>query len=277
MKYAQIEINLLPPELQPGPAVRYAVLFNFAVVAIVVAFILLDAATGLPHLMLLKKDIRDRKQLVAQRAQEVADYDRLIAVRDAIGSYGRLISLASGAYVDLPVIMDRLARVIPDGVYLDKVEHRRPKAGSRESEIVVGLKATRRDPRMLQQTLAAFKQEPLLANCYMRSAEYQAEALDEFMQRINVLWKASGTGIDQGTTADQFGFEIHIMLERPLPVRGVPVAYDVSQFFSPYWVAQPEKTEKPAKTGKEQTVEAGAQAAKKGTTAPAGAAAKEAQ
>src|SRR5688500_14743454 len=108
--YRNIEINLLPPELQPPPTVRTAVILNAAIILGVLTYMGLLTFTTFNQISSQQEQIRDAQQLIESKQSVVAMYDALSGVDDQIDRYGRLVSLASVDYVDVPVLLDRLAR-----------------------------------------------------------------------------------------------------------------------------------------------------------------------
>jgi hypothetical protein len=267
MSYDRIEINLLPPELQPGPAVRYGLMVNIAMIAGTVTFIVLDAIINSFKLNDLVAQNKNLEQTKVNLETVTADFNRLIAIDQQITNYGKMISLASGFYYDLPVVMDRISRLLPAEVYVDKVSNARTRKGSKSSQVSVALKTSRRDPRLMQQTLVAFKGEPLFQDCFLRTATFEQESLDPIKQRMNVDWSASGAEIDEQLLVDMYTFEIAVNLPLSARITGLPVAYDQSRYFEGYDIdlsAVDEEAE-----GR-QNVAKGAKAVKSGTSAPEG-------
>jgi Tfp pilus assembly protein PilN len=232
VSYNRIEINLLPPELRPGPAVRYALVINFLVIAVTIAYLAVDSLFGMSRITSLHEDKTAVEQQIRDGQQVVADHQRLVLIHQAIVDYGKLIGMASANYVDMPVVLDRLARVMPDGVYLRSISNDKAAEQPGGANLVISLSASRRDPALLLETLRAFKGDPVFENCYMRFARFQEESLDQFLQRVGVNWSTTGPGIDDTLLAEQFEFDIHTRISTPIADLGLPVVQDDSVYFA---------------------------------------------
>ena len=70
MSYRRIEVNLLPPELQPGPAVRSALLINIALILATLFTIGLSAAFGAYTYAQNVEGIAATKQSIARPSRD---------------------------------------------------------------------------------------------------------------------------------------------------------------------------------------------------------------
>src|SRR5687768_7902542 len=104
--YRNIEINLLPPELQPPPTVRTAVILNIAIVLGMLAYMAVSTVKTFNDIRLQQQQIRDNEQLIQSKQPVVEMYTELSDIREKVDRYGRLVSLASVDYVDVPVLLD---------------------------------------------------------------------------------------------------------------------------------------------------------------------------
>ena len=238
--YSRLEINLLPPELLPGPTVRYALLINIGIILFTVAFIGLSVYL---HWLKLNVAMEERVGLQAQvatKAGVVKDYDRLNKIGVSIGRYGRLIALASDDYVEMPVVLDRIAKILPDEVFLTRITNNRTEGKGLPIVLGVQLTASDQDPDLMIRTLNAFKQEPMLADCFLPAAEFTEVSLDELMQRYQIDWSVNGPDVEPQVWAKHYLFEIDVRLNRPLDISEVPVQRDVTGAFdNPEMVSAP--------------------------------------
>lgn len=250
MSYNRLEINLLPPELRPGPAVRYALVVNFFVIAVTIAYLAVDSLFGMSRITSLHEDKTAVEQQIRDGQQVVTDHQRLVLIHQAIIDYGKLIGMASANYVDMPVVLDRLARVMPDGVYLRSVSNDKAAQEPGGANLIISLSASRRDPALLLETLRAFKADPVFQNCYMRFVHFQEESLDQFLERIGVSWSTTGPGIDETLLAEQFEFDIHTRIATPIADLGLPVIQDDSVYYAEASLEPP-----PTEAGAEDSAE----------------------
>jgi len=216
MSYNRLEINLLPPELQPGPAVRYSLLINVVIISVTVAFIAVDSFIGLTRMANLGRDNHALEDDIARLQPVVADYMRLRNIDTQISSYGQLISLASGEYVDIPVVLERLAQIIPEGVFVETISNERPSGPMRDVVLAVELRSAERDPALVVDTFLAFKEDPLLGNCYLRLMEYEEDVLEPYLKQFNINWQADGPELPQSLSSNQYKFEIRALLPVPM-------------------------------------------------------------
>lgn len=229
-RYSRLEINLLPREMLPGPAVRYALMVNILICLAALAYILVDAGMTWQWLQSKAEERDVLESRVTRQIGILEDYERLDGMNRRLTRYGRLIALASYDYVDMPVILTRLAEIIPDGVYLDSVHNRGADAGAIRLSTV--LKTSKQDPQQVLSTLRAFKTDSIFADCYMPNAAYKEEALDELMERVGVTWSVSGPEAPGSIIAYQYDFEIQAALPRPLIGLNLPVEYDDTVYFT---------------------------------------------
>ena len=242
MGYRRLDINLLPSELQPGPVVRYAVVINTIVIGVTVAFLIVDSFLGLTLIGTLKREIETKESLVQSLATIEADYNQLIAIEKHVNSIGRLIALASAEYTDMPVIMERITKLLPYGVYVDSVSSQQGNVGSISSEIRISLVASRSDPALLINTFSAFKKDEILGDCYMRSAEFAEGNLEHVLEAAGVTWSATGPDVADYSSADSFNFEIYSTIYTPIDPGDLAARVDKTEYFDVFtlWEADDE-------------------------------------
>jgi hypothetical protein len=127
------------------------------------------------------------------------------------------------------VVLDRLSKIIPDGVYLANVANQ--SAASGNIDLVVSLKSSDNTPGQIIETLSNFKQDSIFANCYLPAASYAEESLTDLMQRSGITWNIGGPDAPGNIVAQQFDFQIHSRLERPLPGINLPAQVDDLSYF----------------------------------------------
>lgn len=228
--YGRIEVNLMPPELLPGPAVRYALLINVLICMVTVAFIMVDVYFGWIELDLEKENLAQTEAEALSRQYIEHDYNRLANMGEKLANYGRLVALASMDYVDMPVVLDRISRVVPDGVYLKSVFNQR--AGSGNINMIVQLKSSNDDPRQMLNALNSFKQDDIFAKCFMPLAAFKEESLDELLTQVGVTWSVTGPEAPGSIISEQYDFEIHARLPRPLSGLQLPIELDDTPYFT---------------------------------------------
>ncbi|MBN2083443.1 hypothetical protein JW859_14705 [bacterium] len=228
--YGRLEINLLPPELLPGPVVRYAVLINVLIIFATLAVVIVNAYIGWTKLDLEKENSKALNAQIQAKRYIEEDYNRLEKIGNQLAAYGRLIALASMDYVDMPVVLDRLAKIMPDGVYIDSVYNRGSESGLINLE--VNMKASQDDPRLVLATLRSMKKDEIFNNCYMPSAELKEESLEDLITQIGINWNATGPDINTSIYASQYEFSIHSRLPRPVGGSALPLLWDESGHFA---------------------------------------------
>lgn len=269
MSYGRVEINLLPMELRPGPVVRYAVLISFALIAGAIAFISVDSVVSLARLAMLRSSIKTLTEQTEKRAQVEADYNSLIDIQTQISRYGQIIGLASARYADMPVVLDRISQLLPEGVYIDSVTNNRSASATVNANVMTTLATSRPDPRLIQQALEAFKRDQILSNCYLSRVAFGPQVMDQFLKSINVTWRMSGAIYEEPPKPGQYEFDIRVDLDAPLAISGLPVVSDASKYFAEFKVPELEQQGQPTDTG-EGDAAAGGKAIKQGTTVTEG-------
>lgn len=254
--YSRIQVNLLPPELQPGPPVRYGLVFNIILIAGTLTFILVHSFTSLSRISTYREQNVELQKNIDSLKPNEEYYTNLKNIEEKVNSYGRLISLASVDYVEMPVLMERVSRVLPDGVYLRAVANDRPEEQSNFVVLRFDLTASRNDPRLLEATLAAFKKDEYFNDCYMANAEYHQEGIQDRLPEFGINWNASQKRDDAPQLmADLIEFQIQARVKRPLSTEQLPRSYDASSTltsieFKTY--VPPAKEEKKGKKSKEE-------------------------
>jgi hypothetical protein len=232
MSYGRLEINLLPPEFRPGPAVRAMPLINFALIAGTLMAIVVSVSSSLYSIALLKSQNKEYEAQIATQASTKKNYDTLMKIKDQVQQYGRIVSLASAEYVEVPVLLDRISRLLPDGVYLRDVGNRRGSRTTSGTIIRIGLTASRQDPQLLISTLNAFKADPIFADCYMSLAESKESPLGAVLTANGITWQASGPELNPQPMTDEIDFEVQARIQSPVTINGVPVAQDFSSYLT---------------------------------------------
>ena len=248
--YRNIDINLLPPELQPPPTVRTAVILNAALVLGVLAYILLGTFGTFNKIRNEQQQIKDNQQLIDSKKQVVETYTQLSNVREQVDKYGRLVSLASVDYIDVPVLLDRLSKIIPAGVYLNSVANDKSSPNSRSTIVQIKLNTTSNDPKLMQATLDRFKEDSMFHDCYMRSAELQKVSLNDQLANFKVDWTASGPQIPPSIDVDKYEFIVMANVPKLVDTTGLPVRADKSIYLADVEFKVPPPEEETDKNGK---------------------------
>lgn len=228
--YSRIQINLLPPELKPGPSVRYSVLLNFLFIAATLSFIMIHSVYSLNRLASYKEASRETAKQIEQYKVNEEYYNELIDIQEKVNSYGRLISMASIDYVEMPLIMERMSGLLPDGVFLRSVSNDKPAEGSNFVVLRFQLSASKDDPALLQKTLQAFKNDKYLHDCYMSSAEVREQGIQDRLEQFGINWEANESAADQPQLlANLIEFEVQARVARPLDTEGMARTMDNSK------------------------------------------------
>ncbi len=227
--YSRIQINLLPSELKPGPSVRFGVLLGFLCISAVLAYVMIDSVISLNRMAYYKESNAELKKQIEQRQVDEKFYNELISIKDSVDSYGRLISMASVDYVEMPLIMERMSGLLPDGVFLRAVSNDKPAEGSNYVVLRFLLSAAKDDPALLTRTLQAFKNDKYLHDCYMSDAEMREEGLQDRLEQFGIKWNASQSQ-DEGPQlmANLIEFEVQARVTRPLDTEGLARTLDNS-------------------------------------------------
>jgi hypothetical protein len=249
--YRNIDINLLPPELQPPPTVRTAVILNVAIILGVLAYMLLGTYSSYNQIKNTQQQIKENQMLIETKQPVVTMYTQLTGVKEQVERYGRLVSLASVDYIDVPVLMDRLSKIIPAGVYLNSVGNEKASQNSRSTLVSVTLNTTSNDPKLVQATLDAFKQDSMFKDSYMRSAELRKVSLTDQLGTFDVDWTATGPDVPATLDVDKYEFIVMANVPKLVDTAGLPVRADRSiyladvEFKTPPPPAEVDKNGKP--------------------------------
>lgn len=248
--YRNIEVNLLPPELQPPPTVRTAVILNFAIVLGVLAYMLLGTFSAFNQVRNEQQRIKENQQIIESKQSVVTMYTELSAAHEQVDRYGRLVSLASVDYIDVPVLLDRLAKIIPAGVYLNSVSNDKASPNSRSTVLQVTLETTKNDSSLMQSTLDAMKKDSMFQDCYMRSAELQKVALNEQLANFKVDWTVTGPSVPASVEVDKYQFIVMANVPKLVDTAGLPVHADRSIYLADVEFKTPPPAEEENKDGK---------------------------
>jgi len=232
MSYGRLEINLLPPEFRPGPAVRALPLINFALITGTLMAIVVGVSSSLINIAVLRSQNKDYEAQIVQQASVKSNYQTLQGIKEAVQQYGRIVSLASADYVEVPVLLDRISRLLPEGVYLRDVGNRRGSRTTSGTIVRVGLTASKTDPQLLIRTLTAFKKDPIFSDCYMSLAESKESPLGQVLVANGINWTVSGPNINAQPLTEELEFEIQARILSPVSIDGVPVSQDFSSYLT---------------------------------------------
>ncbi|MCB1188699.1 hypothetical protein KDL29_16180 [bacterium] len=240
MSYRRIEINLLPPELQPGPAVRSALIINIALILVTMFTILLSAALSIYQLAQYKEDIDHRERSI-KSLQSVKDgYQQLQRIDAAVGNYGKIIGIASTNYIDLPVLLSHLSGILPDRVYLTDISNVR--AGNvnavsvldakRPTFVTMTFRTANKDLGQIQNTLNRLKTDPVFANCVLTNASLDSQELSNLSELLGIAGTFElPTTFDGNQNHEYYEFIIRAEVQRPLPIEGSRVLNDQLALF----------------------------------------------
>jgi hypothetical protein len=244
--YRNIEINLLPPELMPPPTVRTAVILNIAIVLGVLAYMGIATFAILGKIKSEQEAIEDAEKQIKAKQPIVEMYTQLDDVHEKVNKYGRLVSLASVEYIDAPVLLDRLSKIIPAGVYLSRVSNEKASANAKTSVIQVEMVTTKDDPGLMQQTLDAFKKDSMFHDCYMRAAEVRKESIGDQLPGYGVDWTATGPKLQDVLNVDKYQFVVLANVPKLVDTSNLPVTSDHSIYLAdvPFKTPPPEEDTK---------------------------------
>lgn len=234
MSYSGIVINLLPPELRPGPVVRYRVMINALMIIVTVAFLALDAVIGINRLGMLNSTLITRRAEVESGRPTIVEHSKLMEVNNYVERTGRLVSLASADYTDLPLVLQEVANLLPEGVYLERVTNDRAGKDSTQTNVIFALVSGKEDPALVLETFNRFKSNQMLGNCFLRMAEAQEVSLFSLLESTDVNWSVTGPDIDPSRAATHFAFEIYAMVEAPIVKQDLPVLHDDTRFLASF-------------------------------------------
>ena len=118
----RLEINLLPPEFRPQPAIRWHPLYLAALYALSLFLALYVVLTSLDRV----KNLQDQVQLKESRIKSlqpfVAAYDQAEQSVKTLDHLKRLFVYLDQHYVDWPVFFHHLQPNLPPGVWLTSVQ-----------------------------------------------------------------------------------------------------------------------------------------------------------
>ena len=229
--YNRIEVNLLPPEMRPRPAVRYTSLINAAVITLTLVFIVFNVYFNVMEIISGRQESQRLDVEIKRREPIRQDYLELKQIEDDLLNYGRIITMASADYVDLPVVLARLSALLPDGVYLSRVTNYGSRNAGAQVEISVVLRCAERNEQLLLETLTNLKNEPVTADCYMRSADLTEIQLTAVQDMFDVAWEVSQPESGDPAANQEYEFELLVRLDRVLPPDGLITVADESEFF----------------------------------------------
>ena len=230
--YSRIEINLLPPELRPRPAIRYTAWVSTVIIIVTVGLIGWNLFSSWETM----RDLRLQKVALAQQINQREpirqDYRELKQIESDLRDYGKIISMASSDYVDMPVVLARLAQLLPDGVYLSRITNLGTTKNRGEAiELSVTLRSAKRDEQLLIQTLTNLKQDPIMADCYMRTADLTDVPLTTLQDICQAKWDVAMPADSAFARNQEYEFEVLVSLSRVLPKDGLVLVADESDFF----------------------------------------------
>jgi Tfp pilus assembly protein PilN len=258
--YRNIEVNLLPPELQPPPTVRTAVILNAALVLGVLTYMTVFTFKAFNDIKVQQEQIEEAKTQIKNQQPIVDMYAALQDVHEQVNEYGRLVSLASVDYVDVPVLLDRIAKIIPAGVYLSSISNGKSSPNSQTTLVQVTMLTTSNDSALIQSTLDAFKKDAIFEDSFMRGAEVRKESLNSRLAEYDVKWSATGPGIPQSLDVNKYEFTVLANVPKLVDTVGLPVVSDRSIFLADVKFKTPPPPEEVDKNGKPIKAKAGSEA-----------------
>ncbi|MDQ3024824.1 MAG: hypothetical protein M3R04_10700 [bacterium] len=266
--YRNIEVNLLPPELMPPPQVRTAVILNAVVILGVLTYMLHSVYSILGTVRSELDQIEEAKAEIKRKQPVVAMYTELTDAREKVDKYGRLVSLASVDYIDAPVLLDRLAKIIPAGVYLARISNDKPGPNTKSTVVQVDLVTTREDPALIQATLDAFKRDGIFRDCYLRGAEMHKESISGQLPNFGIDWTASGPDVPQSIDVKKYEFIVMANVPKMMDTGGLPVISDQSVFLADIEFHTPPPEDEENAKSKAERARKGSKARKPGTKEP---------
>jgi hypothetical protein len=233
MGYQRLEVNLLPPELAPPPPVRLAWIINAALILFGLGFIAVHFFGTMIAISAVKKDISEKDTIIASQKPDLDTYNRLEEIRMHTEGRGKLVGMASSSYVEYPVVLERISRIVPPGVYLVEATSASGKGGS---DMRLQFRASRNDPALLSATLEAFKVNPMFRDTFMRTADYEQEPLGELADAFNIPYGYSNPDSDELFVMDEFAFEIHTKVNSPVAPDDLVLVVDRSDLMTEFEV-----------------------------------------
>ncbi len=143
----------------------------------------------------------------------------------------RMMENDSADYIDLPVVLARLSALLPDGVYLSQVTNQGSRSRGSEIELAVVLRSASRDEHLLLQTLTNLKNDPIMANCYMRTADLTEFQLSSLQDLYQARWEVTTPHDGDPMQNQEYEFELMVRVDRVLPADGLSTTADESEFF----------------------------------------------
>lgn len=265
MSYRKIEINLLPPELQPGPVVRSALIINITMILGTFFAIVLTASLSLIRYAQYLDDISKTTQSIKNLESVREGYQQLQRIDAAVLNYGKVIGIASTDYLDMPVLLSHLANIIPGGVYLTQVTNAR--AGNvtavtvldpnRATFVSMSFNTSKQDIGQIINTLNALKADPVFSNCVLTNARLSSEQLSELSNALGMEFNFKIPETEASSAEyNYFEFIIRAEVRRPVNDTGMRIVTDELELF---------KASKPMPISSDQ-----AMSALQGETAPGG-------
>ena len=240
MSYRRIEINLLPPELQPGPVVRSALIINITLILATFFTIGLTAALSLYRFAQTNEDIKDTKQRIKTLESVRAGYEQLQRIDAAVLNYGKVVGIASTDYIDMPVLLSHLSTVVPDGVYVTSVTNTRSGNASaasvldpnRSTLLSMTFRTSKKDLNQLIRTLDALKADSLLGNCALTNAILDSEGLNSLADSLgmDILFSLPDNP-EFPQEYNFYEFVIRAEVRRPLEVPGSRIITEDLELF----------------------------------------------
>jgi hypothetical protein len=231
--FQRLEINLLPPEMAPGPAIRPTTIFNVLLIMAALFIIGLNLVSNLSQINTLSKTVQENDQKILQQQPIVEEYMALKEIKDNTEGRGKLVGMASATYVEYPVILDRVSRLLPDGVYLTKASSGGG-AGRGDKEIILEFNTATSQAELMNRTLEAFKTSPMFRDVYLRTGNFRPQPLDEVGNEFNIPWRYSSPNPDDAFVTQSYNFEIRAQVNSPLEVDDLVTVLDKSELMLPF-------------------------------------------
>ncbi len=131
----------------------------------------------------------------------------------------------------MPVLMERITKLLPPGVYAESISLQRGNVGSLSSSISATLFTSRPDPALVIDTMNAFKADDVVGDCYMRFAEFTLTDLEQLLTKAGINWDVSGPDIEAYDSTEAFSFEIYSTIYPPVETSSLAASTDKTEYF----------------------------------------------
>jgi hypothetical protein len=232
--YQRLEVNLLPPEMAPSPAVRGTVVISWIIGLATLLIIGINAFWSMQTISSMNRKVSDQKAELAKDKPIEDTYLALKDIRDHTEGRGKLVGMASASYVEFPVLMDRVARLLPEGVYLVTASSS-GKSGA--SALDLTFKTATNDHSLAPRTLEAFNTCSLFSGASLRSEDFDQTSIGDVKKALGIDYDYSSPTITDSDTLPGYSFEIVANISSPVDVEDLPVTMDNSDYMTQFTLA----------------------------------------